>query len=410
MTGLFLGAGASFEAGLPLVWDLTNELRNWLSKEKLLWINANMRISGNGWPDEVIEEFSVVLLNRNMHYESLLGFLETHYQQTGPFQQKYFELYGFLIELVGYLLYLRHSINGAYITEGLRYIDGVIGLAETELPLWIFSLNHDVVIECLAAEYQIPISCGFTAKSALHLRDARGASLGELPIETLVKADLDSGSLTFIPNGSRGINLLKIHGALNVFTYNDSKDVMRLIPDASNAAEVLDGLTNCQEHIRLLNPHSGLPVKLKTPNEVVYTNAENGIEIFRRSLLAGAFKFDARRSQTLPQVYLKLVAAYLNEVSSLICIGYSFGDDHINLVIRDWLEFARNRHLTAVSPQVKAVPPPFLHLSPQVTITNATATAYLEHFSPRLLSDAEKRRRDERASQRDEKRSEDGFA
>ena len=34
LTGLFLGAGASHEAGMPLVWELTAEIKNWLTAEK----------------------------------------------------------------------------------------------------------------------------------------------------------------------------------------------------------------------------------------------------------------------------------------------------------------------------------------------------------------------------------------
>lgn len=39
MKALLLGAGASYELGLPLVWELTNELKTWLMPEKLDWLN-----------------------------------------------------------------------------------------------------------------------------------------------------------------------------------------------------------------------------------------------------------------------------------------------------------------------------------------------------------------------------------
>jgi hypothetical protein len=40
LTGLFLGAGASYEAGMPLVWELTAEIRNWLTADKLRELNG----------------------------------------------------------------------------------------------------------------------------------------------------------------------------------------------------------------------------------------------------------------------------------------------------------------------------------------------------------------------------------
>ena len=33
-TGLFLGAGAYYEVGMPLVWELTSELKAWLTPDR----------------------------------------------------------------------------------------------------------------------------------------------------------------------------------------------------------------------------------------------------------------------------------------------------------------------------------------------------------------------------------------
>jgi hypothetical protein len=38
--GLFLGAGASFELGMPLVWHLTEELRGYLTPDNVRELNA----------------------------------------------------------------------------------------------------------------------------------------------------------------------------------------------------------------------------------------------------------------------------------------------------------------------------------------------------------------------------------
>jgi hypothetical protein len=46
LTGLFLGAGASYEAGLPLVWELTDELKKWLTPAKLREFNQGWRLQG----------------------------------------------------------------------------------------------------------------------------------------------------------------------------------------------------------------------------------------------------------------------------------------------------------------------------------------------------------------------------
>ena len=77
LTGLFLGAGASYEVGLPLVWELTTELKDWLTPEKLRSLNLGWRAQGGGYPDVVIEDVAQWLTRPDQHYESILGYLET---------------------------------------------------------------------------------------------------------------------------------------------------------------------------------------------------------------------------------------------------------------------------------------------------------------------------------------------
>lgn len=98
------------------------------------------------------------------------------------------------------------------------------------------------------------------------------------------------------------------------------------------------------------------------------------MQFLRRSLLAGAYKFDPRATHHLPQTLLKHFQANINFVTRLVAIGYSFGDDHINAIVRRWLEFSADRRLEIVDPTVKAIPQSFLHLAPQVSLTRSTAT------------------------------------
>ena len=76
LTGLFLGAGASFEVGMPMVWELTSELRGWLTPEKLRVLNQGWLADGGGHPADVIDDLAAVLERPDVHYESILGFLE----------------------------------------------------------------------------------------------------------------------------------------------------------------------------------------------------------------------------------------------------------------------------------------------------------------------------------------------
>jgi hypothetical protein len=65
MRGLFLGAGASYDFGLPLVWEFTSVIRNYLTQEKLLKINARRKSFGNPWSDDVVGSAAAAWLLRS---------------------------------------------------------------------------------------------------------------------------------------------------------------------------------------------------------------------------------------------------------------------------------------------------------------------------------------------------------
>jgi hypothetical protein len=374
--GLFLGAGASFELGMPLVWDLTAELKAWLTPAKLRELNESWRSQGGGHPDAVIDDLASWLTLPQAHYESILGHLETQFRRASGAQQEYHALYSRLVELVYFIFYFRHVYNVEYIERNLHYIEGITNLAAKNSPLWIFSLNHDLIIECLAAYYNIPLNCGFTTDAfTLPRRNRSGATTGELKAETLTADQLEKGMPFFQP-GKSGINLLKIHGALDIFTFSDGKDLMKLLPLEPTVVGVMGALRAANEELFYISPQ--LPGPVKTTNEITYADDVGTMQFLRRSLLAGAFKFESRHSQVLPHRLLAHFGANLNHVSTLICIGYGFADDHINQVIRRWLEFNTERKIEIVSPTINSIPPSLLHLATQVTLTRSTGTDYLD--------------------------------
>jgi len=104
------------------------------------------------------------------------------------------------------------------------------------------------------------------------------------------------------------------------------------------------------------------------------------MQFLQRSLVAGTHKFDNRHGQVIPKEFLKQFESNINFVSTLICIGYSFGDLHINQVLRDWLERSPDRRLEVVSPGA-SIPPFLLHLSPQVSVFKEAASDYLDRLT-----------------------------
>jgi len=181
LTGFFLGAGFSYEVGMPLVWELTSELKETLTASKVRQWNESWRKNGTGFSDAVIEDFISVLSRTDMHYESVLGYLETQQRRIAPLRREYHGLYAWVVECVSQILIRHHTLNVVYIERTLRYLDGFAHFATEQQPLWVFSLNHDVIVECLAAKHGIPLNSGFMSGDVrLPLRDEAGNKIGEL--------------------------------------------------------------------------------------------------------------------------------------------------------------------------------------------------------------------------------------
>jgi hypothetical protein len=390
LTGLFLGAGASYEAGMPLVWELTTEIRAWLTPEKLRQFNVGWREQGGGHPDEVIDSFIAVLQHADVHYEGLLGYLQAQFLRREANSAHYHSLYSWLVQEVYYQLYLRHVRNLPFLEKHLTFYSGIKELAEKNNPLWIFSLNHDVLVEALAAEFEIPLHSGFSSKTiALPQRRSDGRIFGTLKAEVLSEAELSSKTPMFQTSGFRGINLLKIHGALDVFTFNNGSDLLKVLPTEDSAKSVLESLRAVNED--LFFPEPAAPNgRVNILNEIAYADEAGEMQFLRRTLLAGAYKFDKRYGQVLPDVLLAQFETNLNFVTNLVCMGFGFGDQHINSVIRGWLERSAARSLQIVNLGITSIPSSLLHLTPQIEIVPGGATDYFDAVAGIVRSRKEK--------------------
>lgn len=372
---------------MPLVWELTSEIKNWLTPEKLRDFSASWRAQGTGISEIVIEDFISIMARPDMHYESLLGYLETQYiRSTGALSQDYYGFYSWLIEIVYYILYYRHTKNRDFLEAQLPRFDGIRALADASRPLWIFSLNHDVIIETIAARLSIPLHTGFSANIVrLPRRNSVGQKIGEIRAETLTHDQIENKAM-FYPNPPKpGIYLMKIHGALDIFTFNDGKDLLKLLPEEMDTFGYVEALRAANED--LLYPLPGAPNgRVKATNEIAYADEAGEMQFLRKSLLSGAYKFNPRGQQVLPKSMLRHFRANLNFVTNLICIGYGLGDLHVNAIIREWLELTPDRRLEIVNPSLNDIPSFLLHLAPQVKLTKSDTTDFLDLMSGTVRS------------------------
>ena len=364
---------------MPLVWELTAELKGTLLADRVREENGRARAMVLGFHEAVVDDFLNILQNDAMHYEAILGYLEAQFIRKRKYSQDYRAVYLWIVSSVYGALYNRQINQKSYLQRFLPFYDGVAHLAAQNTPLWIFSLNHDMIVEAIAARLKLPLYCGFDPSNVINLprRDTHGRKIGELRAEVLTRYEVQNGAMHFPNPGRPGIYLLKLHGALDQFAFNDGSDLLRFLPDTQD----VDGLTGVLQaaNEELIYPVPGAPGGIANAmNEIAYADQDGVMQFLRRSLLAGAHKFDTRHQQVLPTDMLRHFEGNINFVSRLIVIGYSFGDNHINKVLCNWLEFSEDRSMHIVDVAEGGVPPFLLHLSPQVTRERATATEFLD--------------------------------
>jgi hypothetical protein len=354
---------------MPLRADINAEILAWLSPPSLRRLNDTWRARGFGHPDEVIEDVARWLTEEEFDYEALLDHLEARYLDDARegFAAAYHALYAWLAQIVYQMLYRRQVERRDSYREG---------------PLWIFSLNHDVLVECIAALFGIEVNCGFSQRTmVLPCRNAAGKTIATLTAEILTDAEMASGNLPFCVPGWPGINLLKLYGALDVFVLGGSRDLIRVRPDEETFDAIIDALQIANEG--LLAPALAAtlaPDALAVTNQIPYLDGNGQPRLLGRTLRASAARLTDPFPQLIKRRRLEYFRGSLAQVDRLVALGCSMTDAEVNEIVREWLEAADHRRLEIVAPAVALLPPFLCPLAERVQLTPASATTWLERF------------------------------
>ena len=83
--------------------------------------------------------------------------------------------------------------------------------------------------------------------------------------------------------------------------------------------------------------------------------------------------------QIAPPEFLSQFELNLGYIKELVCIGYGFGDNHINEIINNWLSLNDNR-LTIVNPYGE-IPSFLTYLTPKICVIKKRVTDYFMDIS-----------------------------
>ena len=386
---LFLGAGFSYDFYMPLVSELTNEFRKHITREKLTIYNQGWKFQGGGFSDESVQKIGKII-SQDINYEQMVGAIEV---EVGRFKNRhiYQDLHGlrqFILEIIWFLLCERHVLNASFLKESVRFHRGFRSLLNESIPTWVFTLNHDLVVEMIAGELGISLKNGFDETNMIEIHPGNPPDLGQTIRFSRLRMDQklpDNYPWRYHSHNTlhpeAGINLLKIHGSLDVFGFDDRKSYLCLNPKTRTVDGYIEALKLVQEADRGFQP--------RITNHVIGYDRNKTLQILQKSILSGAFKFTQRIGQVASEKNLLLFQGSLNYANELLIFGYGFGDAHINDIIRTWLEFTDERSIVIVDPKINEVPSFIGHLPSQVTFKKMSTIDYLSGLPGGELSTQE---------------------
>lgn len=358
---------------MPLVSELTAEIRRWLTPAKVERFNRGWRARGGGWTDTTTSTLVSLLQNQELHYEQIIGAIEVEFAREldARLRQEWHAVHGYLLQTVRGFLLERQIRNLDFALSVLDDFGAVKKLADENRPLWVFTTNHDVIVEILAAKFAIPLKSGFTEKITLPMNAGDGR-ITDIACEQLPRAAMAAGGYNFFKPGEIGINLVKLHGSLDIFGQGDELSYLKVASKDGGPRSYVEQLRSLEAIDYALGSRDGV----RANNEHSYLDSQGAVQFLRNSLLSGAHKFSPRMTQIAPPEFLSLFRGFLNYASELICIGYGFGDHHINEPMAEWLAQYAARQLIVVNPGISRMPDRFARLCRQVLLVAKDAREY----------------------------------
>lgn len=222
----FLGAGASVECGMPLVWQFTS-----IFSENILK-RIDTKLFDFSGDIEIRDRFISIISNGNLHYEDMLSELEAWKLSENGGQSQIVD--GLIKQSTECIQLLLLELQENCLLKMRLKFDSYFGLKSIVQKfghLDVYSLNHDSVIEELCSFYDIPLKDGFHAD-----REHNYSRLGNFRIATL--NELRNHELDFFERHEGGVNLIKLHGSFDIFAIEDKGKYLKSVGGKQYGSQV----------------------------------------------------------------------------------------------------------------------------------------------------------------------------
>jgi len=358
--GLLLGAGFSFDLGMPLVGELTEVFLSLFDERKIRALAALLSAQRPYTPDRPINQNAIttglnLLLdykkNNGSNYEAFLAGLEGQSGLTNPSQSdrdSYNFLYVIFYDIIHQIFSLYQHASYEIIYVKNRGWFGKLNNLLSEHETWIFTLNHDLYAECLALDFGIPITYGGDQKIQFPVNNLDLTR--HIEFTFIEQKRIHTDTAQFFRN-ARGINLVKLHGGLSELEYKDQTLLCNLKLDKTSSRELIDDFRLSGE---MGYYHQGK--RLAGVKDRTITNLSGELAIISSSMRAGVKKYSETSKIKEGEEKLMLFDHVLRGLDELTVIGYGFGDEHVNFRLSNGLLLNDKLRVVIVDPVFGGTP------------------------------------------------------
>lgn len=337
---LLLGAGFSYDLGMPLAKDVTEDFFTFFDEGRIKSMISNLKNSNpygddNPISKKAMEDFFCVYKRlkkesiENNNYELFIKGLQDCEKELG-IKPDVADMYNLLISKFNQYLNMYfwiYQINGYQLLKNNSDLYKWLLEDYSDEELWILSLNHDLNIEMMCIDYKIPLSFGYRATESYPLSNIDFTESVELDIQN--RENLHIKDMSFI-EGRKGVNLIKLHGAINEYRCDDNKKrVIASIGKCKESSDYFSIINTINHRMKYyFDENPSFPFLLD--EEIPISDSNKKYHILKQSVLSGGYKYSETINHRDGEEKMDLLDEVLNKVDEVAIIGYSFGDSHIN--------------------------------------------------------------------------------
>lgn len=387
--GYLLAAGFSYQFGMPLVKDLTEVFYSIFDKEFITRLADGLAQTLPYGPDyplnrdallRALEIITTAKENKEDNYEQIINRIKQLSKSTHDplLSHSYSYIFSVCYDIIYNILVYYQKVTFDFYQIKKEPYKQFKNLISQDKETWVFTLNHDLFMEFMAKDFEIPITFG--DKHEISFRKDNKKNFDTIiPFSYSEKHELKLDNNLFFKD-KFGINLVKLHGGLSEFKYKDGSYLCNLTLNVKDSSELMENFKNMVD-MRHYMPNGEV---IKSAEDWIITNMDNELDIAAKSMLTGGDKYSISFSEKDDEEKLILFSKKIEEMDLLTIIGYGFNDRHINNKIYKALILNPKLKIKIVNPYAE-YPDYLLEFKDSISLVRADVANWIyfeEHSTP----------------------------